>query len=105
MKWWHRREGSASAFAKLTNESKDWQHSRFFRAGHYQVPAVEDTVGLTSTSKVVLNRPADEIRRLTDLTFSSIDATSKDVENDAITNVRLRHQQELREFLMGIAHS
>lgn len=101
MKFWHRRDGSASASLKRAHDALAWQHPRFFSAGHYRVPAVEDTVGLTSTSKVVLNRSQDEIRRLTDLTFSSIEATSKDVKNDAITKVRLRQQQELRDFLMG----
>ena len=101
MKFWLRREKSVSAYIKQAHDSRDWHHSRFFRAGHYQVPAVEDTVGLTSTSKVVLNRPPDEIRRLTDLAFSSIETTSEDVKNDAITNVRRRQQQALREFLMG----
>jgi hypothetical protein len=101
MKFWHRRESSVSGPLKHTHDSLEWHRSRFFSAGHYRVPAVEDTVGLTSASKVVLNRPQDEIRRLTDLTFSSIEATSKDVKNDAITRVRLRQQQELRDFLMG----
>lgn len=92
MKFWPR---------KRSRQTAGWNRSRFLAAGHYSVPAVEDTIGLTSPSKVVLNRPPAEIRRLADLTFSSIETTSADVKNDAIINVRLQQQRAIRDFLMG----
>jgi hypothetical protein len=101
MKFWPRKESLESTNREHGSDSASWTRSRFLAAGHYRVPAVEDTVGLTSPSKVVLNRSPAEVRRLTDLTFSSIQTTSKDVKDDAVTEVRLRQQRAMRDFLMG----
>jgi hypothetical protein len=73
--------------------------SRLFPPGRYVVPAVEDTAGYTSPFKVALNKAPSEVRRLIDLTFSSIDSTSDDVEETAVAHVRAQQYKDIGAYL------
>ena len=78
----------------------------FWRSGYYPVPAAEDTIGMTSSSKVVLDRDPREVQQLVDLTFRSIQSTSERVKNEAMARMKEERLRALDHFVTNyIRHS
>jgi hypothetical protein len=92
MEFWKQKDPSEASVGR--HEPRSWGH------GYYPVSAVEKTIGMTSPSKVVLDRDPSEVARLLDLTFNSIRTTSGEVKRAAVANVEKEWcYEELGSFL------
>jgi hypothetical protein len=87
LRLWMRRRANLDAFT--------WRNSGVFKSGRYAVPAIEDTAGQTSATKVILDRDRRAMTRLVNETFDSI-RPADDVKSAAAVKLMEQRIQDVR---------